>query len=478
MSIRPVADGMLSYVKAKPSISDIRSQISQTRKMVSRKSGGITPTMTDTPTVYGQYKTRMNQFVAPDVSLGLDGQTMAYIKPDAAKARAIFSSKYVPFSDGTELLTGATKKTMSQRGYGNVPASSLETISKVARIGFNNTLADTSGGKISFSMAKPLDMKGIMAHPNNPVCSDFPRGAGVGGSAPLWEDGTYRDVVSAIHKLQDTPPMTYTPLMKDPRKEIFDAQALVGGQVFGNELLKETIEEEFAREKDEEIRRSARIARPRASEEELGRLVEVLRFERRATKIEKQLGLPAGSPIAKGAAQAEIQSEEIAKDEKASLAANLARQAEERTAANKESERRYRVRGGIRQRLPKVAGAVKFVVGTEQGLSATRKNRERIASNLDRKIAEAEQRLREGEITVTKSGKLVKRARKEARLATEALSTKVKERTEPGGIAVRELLEKRRPYRRRVDDDLGAAIAYAVRGDKGEGSDLKDFFEE
>lgn len=441
-SVRLVADGMLSKVGPKSSLSGIRESISRTREMVTKNSGAITPTMTDTPTVYGQYKTRMNQFVAPGIGLGLDGQTMAYVKPDAKKARAIFSSKYVPFSDGTELLTGATKKTMSQRGYGNVPASMLETVSKVSRIGFNNTLADTSGGKISFSMAKPLDLAGIMAHPNNPVCSDFPRGPGVGGSAPLWEDGTYRDTIAAIHKVQDTPRMQMPAIMKDPRKEIFDAQALVGGQVFGNELLKETLEEEFAKEKDQEIRRAARLARPLASEEELGGLVEQLQLARRTAKIAKQLRLPEGSLVAQNAAFAEIRSEEIERDRRADLANTLAQQAEARAEVNKQSERRYRIVGGIRRALGRVPKVV-AVGQARQGLAATAESRARIKSNLDDKITGIRLKYENGEINSSRAKKLLRQARSDAKSSTYNLSKKVSERVAPGKFATPEDLARR-----------------------------------
>jgi len=437
--------------------------------MVASKSGAITPTMKDTPTVYGQYKTRMNKFVAPDVGLGLDGQTKAYIKPTPAEARAIFKSKYVPFSDGTELLTDASKKTMSQRGYGNVPVSTLDKISKVARIGFNNTLVDTSSGKITFSMAKPLDMKGIMAHPNNPVCSDFPKGPGVGGSAPMWEDGTYRDTVNAIHKVQDAPVVQFPSMMKDPRRAVFDTQALVGEQVYGNELLKQTIDDEFATERFDELRRSARIARPLATEQELNGLVEALEVARRQERIARQLKLPATSDVVRDAAFAEIRAEQIASDERAELAENQARLAQERHDYDVEQLRKQRVRGGLRGLFGRLPGAIRAQQAIRSGLEATRERREAIQATLRAKLENVSAKLEAGEIDPAEAGRLYRRAGGESNTAIKRLGQKVRERV-PAGEAVVPGALARRPRGDRRRRDFGElAEEAAVAAARGEG---------
>jgi hypothetical protein len=461
-SVRLVADGMYADVGPRSKISNIRASIAKTRDMVASKSGAITPTMRDTPTVYGQYKTRMNKFVAPDVGLGLDGQTKAYIKPTPAEARAIFKSKYVPFSDQTELLTDASKKTMSQRGYGNIPKSTLDKITKVARIGFNNTLVDTSSGKITFSMAKP------MAQPNNPVYSDFPKGPGVGGSAPMWEDGTYRDTINAIHKIQDAPIVQFPSMMKDPRKAIFDTQALVGEQVYGNELLKQTIADEFATERFDELRRSARIARPLATEAELNGLVESLEVARRQERIARQLKLPATSDVVRDAAFAEIRAEQIASDERAELAENQARLAQERHEYDVEQLRKQRVRGGLRGLFGRLPGAIRAQQAIRSGLEATRERREAIQATLRAKLENVSAKLEAGEIGEVEAGRLYRRAGGESNTAIKRLGQKVRERV-PAGEAVVPGALARRPRGDRRRRDFGelaeeAAVA-AARGE-------------
>lgn len=355
-TFRRVGDGLKIGQQQPSSIATLRASIDRITARVTSKSGGITPTMTDTPTVYGQYKTRMNQYVASGINLGLDGQQSAYIHPTKAQGKKIFASKIVPMSDGTGLLEGAEKRTMSQRGYGNISTSRTERAMPMHRIGFNNTLADTSDGKIKMSSATPLDYKGIMMHPNNPVCSDFPKGPGVGGSAPMWEDGTFATIYAQIQKKQEmTGPVTFQ-APRNPRNEIFTAQSLAGGEVFGNELVKQTLEDEFANMKTEELTAAARAARPLASEAELEEFTNQLRISRRAERIAQQLRLPPGSQIALAAAQAETTAEQKRRDDLRDLQANMAAQAIERERVGKEQQRtalRNRVgRALSRIRLP------------------------------------------------------------------------------------------------------------------------------
>jgi hypothetical protein len=365
-TFRRVGDGLKIGQQKPSSLAALRESVDRITARVTRKSGGITPTMTDTPTVYGQYKTRMNQYVSPGINLGLDGQQSAYIHPTKAQGKKIFASKVVPMSDGTGLLEGAEKRTMSQRGYGNVRTSRTEHAMPVHRIGFNNTLADTSDGKIKMSSAAPLDYKGIMMHPNNPVCSDFPKGPGHGGSAPMWEDGTYAMIYAQIQKKQEmTGPVTFQP-PPDPRKEIFTAQSLAGGEVFGNELLKQTLADEFAEMKTEELTAAARAARPLATEEELEEFTNELRISRRAERIAQQLRLPPGSQIALQAAQAETTAEQVRRNELRDLQANMAAQAIERERAGQE-QRRANVRGRIGRLFSRVR-----VPGIIKGLAAER----------------------------------------------------------------------------------------------------------
>ena len=79
--VRQVADGMLAKVGPKPSIAKLSASVAREQAVVTSKSGKINPTMLDVPPVGGTYKMRMNRFVARDISVGLDGQTKAYIKP-------------------------------------------------------------------------------------------------------------------------------------------------------------------------------------------------------------------------------------------------------------------------------------------------------------------------------------------------------------------------------------------------------------
>lgn len=353
-TFRRVGDSLKIGQQQPSSIATLRASIDRITARVTSKSGGITPTMTDTPTVYGQYKTRMNQYVSPGISLGLDGQQSAYFHPTKEQGKKIFGSKIVPMSDGTCLLEGAEKRTMSQRGYGNIRTSRTEHAMPTHRIGFNNTLADTSTGKIKMSSASPLDYKGIMMHPNNPVCSDFPRGPGHGGSAPMWEDGTFAMIYAQIQKKQEmTGPLTFQ-APRNPRNEIFTAQSLAGGEVFGNELMKQTLEDEFATMRNEELVAAARATRPLATEQEINDLALGLQVERRAERIAQQLRLPPDSQIARNAAQAETTAEQKRRDDLRELQANMAVQAIERERAGQTEGR-----AGIRNRIGRLFSRVR-----------------------------------------------------------------------------------------------------------------------
>jgi hypothetical protein len=350
--VRQVADGMLAKVKAKPSVERLASNIAREQAVITAMSGKITRTMRDKPPVSATYKMRMNQFVAPFVGIrGLDGQTEAYIKPDAKQAKAIFSSKVVPMNDGTELLTGAKKKTMSQFGYGGVVSSSLPSAPKVQRIGFNNTLADTSGGKITECLA------GVPSYRNTAVCVDFPKGPGGASPNKMWVDGTYEETLAAIHKKQDERSKDLDLKMPvDVRRQVFNQQALAGAQVYGNELLKQNLEDEFAKERQEQIRTAVRAQRPGAPQAEIDRMILDIEAERRAGRIAQQLRLPPTSALALQAAKAQITDELNTRRRTRQIATTQAEQAEERRAAQEaarvERERRgYNARVNLAERL-------------------------------------------------------------------------------------------------------------------------------
>lgn len=333
--VRQVADGMLAKVKAKPSMERLASNIAREQAVITATSGKITRTMLDQQPVSGTYKMRMNQFVAPHVGLrGPDSQTNAYVKPTPKEARELFSSKIVPMDDGTELLTGAKKKPMSQYGYGNVVCSSLPSAPKVQRIGFNNTLSSTSEGKIADCMMVPT-------YRNTAVCMDFDKGPGGASPNKMFVDGTYEETLAAIRKKQDVRTKDLELKMPtDIRRKVFNQQALVGAQVYGNELLKQNIEDDFNKERAIRAIQAARAARPGATEAELQKLGEEILTATRAGRIERQLRLPSGSPIAREAARDELVAERQNFLRGQQVPQTAARQAGQRLALDRERQDR------------------------------------------------------------------------------------------------------------------------------------------
>jgi hypothetical protein len=173
-------------------------------------------------------------------------------------------------------------------------------------------------------------------------------------------------IYAQIQKKQEmTGPVTFQP-PPDRRKEIFTAQSLAGGEVFGNELMKQTLADEFATMKTEELTAAARAARPLATEEELEEFTNELRVSRRAERIAQQLRLPPGSQIALAAAQAETSAEQVRRNEARDLQANLAAQAIERERAG-QTERR----AGVRNRIGRLFSRV-GVPGVIRGLAKER----------------------------------------------------------------------------------------------------------
>jgi len=345
MPVRQIADGMLADLKPKPSPASVAASARSVLDMITKAATPVTKTMTDTPPARPTYKMRMNQFVAPGIDVGLDGQTMAYVKPDAKQARQIFASKYVPMTDGSRILTDCDKKTMSQRGYGNVPDSKLQTVSKTMRIGFNNTLVDTSNGKIVASHAP------VIHHYNNAVKTDFPKGPG--GAAPnkMWEDGTYEEMFAKVSK--EYPAVHERIKFKAPvdrRRKIFNLQAMTGAEVFGDAMLRKTLQDSFAEDRLAELKTAARKALPLATEQQLEEAAQGLRAARRQQEIARRLKLPETNPLVMAAAAAEVRAEQMAKQEAGAIAGNLAKQAEERHAvdvARLREGRRARFVGGV-----------------------------------------------------------------------------------------------------------------------------------
>ena len=278
-----VADGF-SVVMPKSTRSN--ASVMKARAMVRGYATPTTKTMTDTPPARATYKMGMNQISTGAVGLGIDGQTQAYIDVKGAKAKALFSSKNVPMTDGTELLTGCNKKVISQRGYGNIVARKPVAVPGGDRIGFNNTLVDTSKGKIEPSMAY------TKTYPNHTVCSDFPKGPGGVEPNPMWEDGTYDEMLEQVQKVHNEVPreMAFVPEV-DRRREVFNLQSLAGGEVYGEALLRKEIGDSvLAQKRDLETSRLSRLF-PEATFGELQEAQGRLERGKRIGAIAKRLGI-------------------------------------------------------------------------------------------------------------------------------------------------------------------------------------------
>jgi hypothetical protein len=173
----------------------------------------------------------------------------------------------------------------------------------------------------------------------------------------MWVDGTYEETLAAIHKKQDERSKDLDLKMPvDIRRQVFNQQALAGAQVYGNELLKQNLEDEFAKERQEQIRTAVRAQRPGAPQAEIDRMILDIEAERRAGRIAQQLRLPPTSALALQAAKAQITDELNTRRRTRQIATTQAEQAEERRAAQEaarvERERRgYNARVNLAERL-------------------------------------------------------------------------------------------------------------------------------
>jgi hypothetical protein len=278
-----VADG---YTVMMPKKTRSNASMMKARAMVRGYATPTTATMTDTPPARATYKMRMNQISTGAVGLGIDGQTKAYIKVAGKDAKTLFSSKYVPMTDGTDVLMGCDKKMISQRGYGNIVARKPVAVPRGDRIGFNNTLVDTSKGKIEPSMAY------TKTYPNHTVCSDFPKGPGGIEPNPMWKDGTYDEMLGQVQKVHNEIPreMGFVPEM-DRRREVFNLQSLAGGEVFGEALLRQEISNSvLGQKRDLETSKLSRLF-PEATFGELQEAQGRLERNKRIADIAKRLGI-------------------------------------------------------------------------------------------------------------------------------------------------------------------------------------------
>jgi len=295
-----VADGL--YLNM-PNKTRSGASAMKAREMMRAAATPTTRTMTDTPTVKGQGPAlNLNKHTMVSAPLGVvqvgKGGPIAnidanpYISLSQKGAKAVFASKYAPMTDDTYMLQSCGQKTISQRGYGNVVANDPVKVPKGLRIGFNNTLVDTTGGKISACVAT------TKTHPNHAVYSDFPKGPGGSSPNPMWEDGTYAGMLEAVMKKQAESPVSFAP-PKDRRREVFNLQALAGGEIFGDALVRLQMEGYMFAQKMETYRDLARKQLPGGNLEEIERLAKDIGREKSISETARRLGIPYLSQTAK-----------------------------------------------------------------------------------------------------------------------------------------------------------------------------------
>jgi len=230
---------------------------------------------------------------ARETLLGADAHP--YVKVQGKEAKALFQSKYVPMDDGTDVLVGCNKSTMSQRGYGNRPVCYPVDVPKTDRIGFDNTLVDTTSGGFKISKA------GIIHHPQNAVYTDFHKGVLAGydpASQPMWADGTYNETVAQMTKEHSGLPeeISFLP-PHNPRQDVFNIQSLAGGEVYGDALLRKEITEKFAEQRGEDIKNILRKAG--VGEDRIEASAKLVNEARVRQDIAKKIGLSADLPEVK-----------------------------------------------------------------------------------------------------------------------------------------------------------------------------------
>jgi hypothetical protein len=147
----------------------------------------------------------------------IDGQAYPSITQKGLKD--IFESCYVPMDDGNKVLVQPDRKTISQRGYGNVVKRKPVKVPSGNRPGITNQ-----------------DV--ITRHNTNvSVYTDFPKGAGSKDTQIAWRDGTYDEaVLSATRKPRgEVPDQTFADILSNnPRWSEYALASQTGANVFGN----------------------------------------------------------------------------------------------------------------------------------------------------------------------------------------------------------------------------------------------------
>lgn len=164
----------------------------------------------------------------------IDGQAYPTINQKGLKD--VFASCFVPLDDGNKVLIEPDKKTISQRGYGNVVKRKPVGVPKGNRPGITNQDVD------------------VIKHKNNAVYTDFPKGAGRTDTTIIWRDGTYDEaVLSATRQPRGiVPDQTFADILAtNPRMREVALASQVGAVAYGDALARAEMEKYFNMEKKE-----------------------------------------------------------------------------------------------------------------------------------------------------------------------------------------------------------------------------------
>ena len=219
-----------------------------------------------------QHQTIMNYNAGYMGLASIDGQAYPTITQKGLKD--VFESCFVPLDDGNKILVGADKKTISQRGYGNVIKRKPVGVPKGNRPGITHQDVD------------------IIHHPQNAVFTDFPKGSGKTDTQIVWRDGTYDEAVLSATKQPRgiIPDQTFADILRsNPRLAELALSSQVGAVPFGDALARKEIEEYFNAEK-KEFDKNVLVQLGFTDAEAEARINAVAR-ERMISDIAKRLGL-------------------------------------------------------------------------------------------------------------------------------------------------------------------------------------------
>jgi hypothetical protein len=119
----------------------------------------------------------------------------------------------------------------------------------------------------------------------------------------MWEDGTYDEMMAAVNKKHTEGPVSF-PAPKDRRREVFSLQALAGGEIYGDALLRTQMEGYMINQKLETYRELARKQIPGGTPEQIEELAQRIGRERAVADAARRLGVPHISTVAQEAGAA------------------------------------------------------------------------------------------------------------------------------------------------------------------------------